>query len=244
MSTILSLALAIYFYSASRRERMLSFVVSPTPGVIVDAGEASKLSIFYEGRPIRSSVSTRQVLLWNAGREAIRPANVLEGVNIVTIPRVPILEARLLRVSRPVTEIVIDNSTANAGTIGVGWRILEPRDGAAVQLTIAAGPQVKVGMSGTIEGQRAIEAVSYSRLGVRPSDIAQWTSLPIVAILTGVGAFVFIRRHAIRLASPELRRFVGIYAFIVLIVLLCYAVVVLIYGFWPRLHGEAPPFPF
>jgi hypothetical protein len=99
-------------------------------------------------------VTALQVVIWNAGKEAIRSENLLTPITLTTSPTVPILEARIKQVGRTVSQIGLDTSQIGKGSVGVTWKILEHYDGAVLQL-IAAGPTtVTVKAEGVVEGQQ------------------------------------------------------------------------------------------
>jgi hypothetical protein len=112
------------------KARKLSFYVPEVRTTIVRAGRASDLHVIYKGQPVTSDVTALQVGIWNAGRESIKPENVLETVTLQTVPHVPILEAKIHYVRRNVSEIALDTSHLSDGSIGLTWRILEANDGA------------------------------------------------------------------------------------------------------------------
>jgi hypothetical protein len=136
-----SLVAAIIFYVlVESRSRELSLYVNPTKTTIVKSGQSSDLHVVYKGQSISTDVTALQVAIWNAGKESIRPEHVISPtVTLATSPRVPILEARIRHVSRPVINIALDTAHLADGSIGVSWKILEHSDGAVIQI-ILAGP--------------------------------------------------------------------------------------------------------
>lgn len=92
--------------------------------------------------------------IWNSGDESIRAGNILEAIVLRTNPKVPILEAHLRHVTRPLTAFTIDTTKALDGEVLLSWRILEKKDGAIVELIVMGGLSTIVRASGVVEGGR------------------------------------------------------------------------------------------
>jgi hypothetical protein len=163
---LVSLVLGIYFGVISLRSRELAYQVNPTKTAIVKSGQSSDLQVLYKGQGISSDVTGLQVVIWNDGKESIRPENLLTPITLTTSPRVPILEARIKKASRSVTQVALDRSEIANGSVGVTWKILEHDDGAAVQLIVAGPTSVTVKADGVVEGQDGIK-VSFGLNVVR-----------------------------------------------------------------------------
>jgi len=155
-STVLTLSgvlLAIYFYLASIKERELAYYSDPIKTVVVKSGQASEIEVHYRGRIVSSDVTGVQVLVWNNGEESIHKENILSEVKIVTKPSVPILEAKITKLSRMVTQLEINSKLFSEGIVPISWLILEKNDGALIQLIYEGSPDVEIILEGTIEGQ-------------------------------------------------------------------------------------------
>jgi len=160
---IVSLAATVYFGWASLKSRDLSLTVNPTRTTIVKAGQSSDLHVLYKGQSVATDVTGLQVGIWNAGRESIRPEQILSPIILQTSPKVPILEVRLRHTSRPVCGIVLDGSHLEDGKVGVSWRILEHNDGAVVQFIVAGPSKTTVVGQGSVEADERIEAVTFAQ---------------------------------------------------------------------------------
>src|ERR1035438_8050217 len=91
---LVSLVLGIYFGVISLRSRELAYQVNPTKTAIVKSGQSSDLQVLYKGQGISSDVTGLQVVIWNDGKESIRPENLLTPITLTTSPRVPILDRK------------------------------------------------------------------------------------------------------------------------------------------------------
>jgi hypothetical protein len=130
--------------------------VNPVKTIVVKAGEASSLRVLHGELEIRGDVTAAQVAIWNDGTESIRPENVLSPVVILPRPPVPILEAKIRKVSRAIIGAALDNSRIADGVVPVSWRILEHSDGAVIQLIFAGSTATDIAVEGTVEGQPTV----------------------------------------------------------------------------------------
>jgi hypothetical protein len=154
--TVLGVGLAIYFYFAGARTRKLTYFVSPVKTIVVKGGEASTLRVLHGDQDIKGDVTAAQVAIWNDGTESIRSENVLSSVCIVLHPSVPVLEAKIRKVSRGVIGAAVDASRLPDGVIPVTWKILEHNDGAVIQLIFAGPTETEIAVEGTVEGQPTV----------------------------------------------------------------------------------------
>src|ERR1035441_2585974 len=150
---VLSLAATIFFGVAGFKTRDLSLYENPSKTTIVKSGQSSDLHILYRGKDVSTDVTALQVELWNAGKESIRPEHVLSPITLETTPRVPILEARIRHISRPVTQTVLDQTQIADGKVTVSWKILEHNDGAVIQFILAGPSETSITALGALEGQ-------------------------------------------------------------------------------------------
>lgn len=139
---IVGIILAAVFYFNSERERSPMFYVQSGRNIIVNRNLAigSKLQILYDGVLIDATeVTAVQCQFWNAGREPIRADDVLEPIKIVLGRGAQILEANVIKQSRPgiVKFEVTPEKDPNGNRTGVAkvhFNILEANDGATIQI--------------------------------------------------------------------------------------------------------------
>src|ERR1017187_10449894 len=153
LASIVGVVLAVVFYLAAIKTRELSLYINPSKTTIVKSGQTSDLHVLYKGTDVPTDVTALQVELWNAGKESIRPEQVLVPIILETTPRVPILEARIRHISRPLTQVVLDHSHIVDGKVTVSWNILEYNDGAVIQFILAGPADTSIKASGAMVGQ-------------------------------------------------------------------------------------------
>ena len=233
----ISIVLNIVFGLPVLRSRELSLYVNPTKSTVVKSGQSSDLHVLYKGQSISTDVTALQVAIWNQGKESIRPENILAPVVLSTSPKVPILEARIRHIGRPVSQIDLDTTHLADGRVGVSWKILEHNDGAIIQLIVAGPSTVTVGAEGVLEGQSFVKIVSSSE---EHQSTVLAEMLAITALLS-IG-FVFVFRRFMRTIQGRLDRFARLMMLIIFVsggLNLC--VMFMILFMLARMH---PPFPF
>jgi hypothetical protein len=125
--------------------------MDPAKAVIVKSGEISKLIVLHDNKPVTRDITAVQITIWNRGNLSIRRDNVLEPIRIKT-KDAPILEATIRKKTREVTGFAVDSNERDKGQVSLSWTILEPGDGAVVQLIFAGNAQTEVLASGIVEG--------------------------------------------------------------------------------------------
>lgn len=186
MTGVISLGALLYSWLVVPGPRDLNITSDP-PVAIVKAGQASSLDILYHGEKIRTDVFARQVYLWNAGSDSIRRENVLEQIGIV-IPHATILEARVKKVSRPLTNIAAKIDRSDRVTLS--WNILEYHDGAAIDVIYAAPDASKMSAVGTVEHQPEVRVREYQ--AAREVTLQGWQRTVILSFMGGLGLFLCI----------------------------------------------------
>jgi hypothetical protein len=183
---ILSTCLAIYFYEAQKQEPCLTFGVNPTKTELEQPDFDKDLGFSYGGQPINSdSVTAVQLCILNSGTKSIPTSAILDTIRIKTPDGSPILSARIKKTSRSICDIklVVDRQDFKTGVCRIDWRILEPNDGAIIQLIYAGGAHHDPTLEGTIEGQRqGIEVRHFGTITLEKND----------SIVIPLGRFIFI----------------------------------------------------
>lgn len=152
---ITGVSLALYFHTLSVQERVPMFYVGPRATIVDSSVSApSQLQILYKGRPIgNANVVAATVYLWNDGRMPVRADNILEPISVYLDQSCEILEARLLKVSRPVTKFLKGEVSESAKySLPISFNIMERSDGAAIQIVYAGKSDAVISIKGTIEG--------------------------------------------------------------------------------------------
>lgn len=161
IASIIGLLLAVYFFWASQAKRELIFYVHPIKATVVRKGEVTNLRILNGVNEINGDVTAAQIAIWNDGNLPIKRENILKPVIIMADPPIPILEVRIRRISRDVTEFAHVSDSLEHGRVYLNWRILEEGDGAIAQLIYAGDTYVKFRVEGVVEGQREITEFEF-----------------------------------------------------------------------------------
>ena len=110
----------------------------------------------YNGKPVTSDITAAQVAIWNGGSKSIRSDDFLQPIILQTNERIPILDAQVRYVTRDIIGFQIKTDGAKPSELGLDFRILEPGDGAIVQLICAGRPEIDVSLSGILVEQKRI----------------------------------------------------------------------------------------
>ncbi len=195
VASVVGVLLALYFYLAARAAPSVTMYINPVRATVVKSGQASALSVLFNGNRVTSDITAAQVAIWNAGKQPVRSIDVLEAVRITG--SVPMLEATLRKKNRDVVTLVLDRSKMASGELGISWNILEQGDGGVVQIIYAGDPSVVLQPRGVIVGQGSVIQQRYGHEILTPlaqyqrartgSRLAGW-----VAIFGGVLLMVLI----------------------------------------------------
>lgn len=206
IASIIGIILSLYFFVASREKPELTYFVHPAKAAVVRTGQTSRLSVKFDGQDLMSDVTAAQVAFWNAGSKPIRTNTILSPLVIRTANKGRILEAKLRKTSRDVTQIVLDSSRLGAGEVNIGWNILEQNDGGVLQIVYAGDETVDIQVQAVLEGQPEITKLKYGAELRTPSDEYArrrgiWAQLPNYLIIAMSAALIpfqiwfLIRRH-------------------------------------------------
>ncbi|MEI7766979.1 MAG: hypothetical protein WCJ97_06040 [Phycisphaerae bacterium] len=153
---VLGTVLTVYSIYAGQRSRELTYSFNPVRTELVNLGETSSLTVSYDGKPVKNSVTAIQCLIWNAGNEPIRAEDILEPIAIKAPKDVKILEVTVRHASRPQVKFLLNSEKMSSGVIELTWRILEQNDGASVQIVFEGDHIAPFNIEGTIVGQKHI----------------------------------------------------------------------------------------
>src|SRR6266404_7698921 len=190
VGTLIGIVLSVYFYQASQIKPLLTFSVHPLKTELQRPDFDKELGFIYKGKPVDSeSITSVQVCIWNAGTRSIRDSDVLDPYRLVMPDGAPILSVRVKKTARPICgfECLVNQEDYASGTCHVKWRILEPGDGAVLQIIYAGSARRDPKLAGAVEGQRdGIEVeqynLNYSRTAIL-DYVAMSRLRPIVGFL-------------------------------------------------------------
>jgi hypothetical protein len=217
VGTIIGLALTVYFYQLSNIKPQLTFAVHPLKTELRRPDFDKELGFIYAGKPIESeSITSVQVAIWNAGNRSIRDSDVLEPIRLVMPEGSAILTVRVKKTTRQICgfDCVDDREDYKSGICRLKWRILEPSDGAVLQIIYAGNASHNPRLEGTVEGQRngvVVERfdLALDRESAAPSIITLplllWILVPLFAVclLLVVAGKVSAKTEAARHLAKE-----------------------------------------
>jgi hypothetical protein len=143
-----------YFYIQSIQERIPTFLISPVRVSIVksDSNDLTDLSILYKGKPVtQKNVIAVRIYMWNSGKLPISKSDVLKPIRFVFPEDAKILDYKILKYSRDVSNIQI-SSTNGSNILDLTFDILEHNDGVAIQVIYAGPLNAKIDLLGSVIG--------------------------------------------------------------------------------------------
>lgn len=170
IASIIGFALSIYFFVASREAPGLTYFVHPAKAAVVRPGQASNLSVQFDGQSLTGDVTATQIAFWNAGRKAIRDSGILQPLVVRTANKQRILEASLQKTSREVVGLKLDTSRLSKGEVQVSWNILEQNDGGVLQIVYSGDETTGIDASAILEGQPTVIRLDYSSTLSTPGE--------------------------------------------------------------------------
>lgn len=198
VGTLFGVVLSVYFYQASQVKPLLTFSVHPLKTELKRPDYDKELGFIYKGKPVESdSITSVQVSIWNDGTRSIRDSDILDPFRLVMPDGSAILSVRAKKTSRPICgfEILGNQEDYKSGICRLTWRILEPGDGAVLQIIYAGSAHRDPKLEGAVEGQQdGIVVEEYNlnanrtaiedKLSIRMSHIGPIIVLVLIAILS------------------------------------------------------------
>ncbi len=170
LASVIGIILSIYFFLASREKPELTYFVHPAKAAVVRTGQSSRLSVKYDRKVLASDITAAQIAFWNAGSKPIRANEVLSPLVIRTGNKCRILEAKLRKASRDVSQIILDSSNMASGEVAIRWNILEQNDGGVIQIIYAGDETVDINAKAIVEAQSDIVELKYRRELLSPNE--------------------------------------------------------------------------
>jgi len=233
---VIGVVLAVYFYMVSKEERELVYYVNPVKSIVFSSNN-NELSVIYKGDIISSDVAAAQVAIWNKGNKAVKKENMLKEFMLDVGGDHQVLEARIRKMSRDITNISLNTESSALGRVVIDWDILEKNDGCVVQLIYTGDTSTTVKAFGIVEGQGNVR-INQGFFDNNESRIV--TQI----IWTIIGIIVFIKVEAIyKRQYLENKRRSSLYKIAALF--LFYVVLTAIYIHFVLLFSnKEPPFGF
>jgi hypothetical protein len=195
IGTLTGVPLSVYFYQASQIKPLLTFSVHPLKTELQRPDFDKELGFIYKGKPVDSeSITSVQVSIWNAGTRSIRASDVLDPFRLVLPDGAAILSARVKKTTRPICgfELLDNQEDYKSGTCHIKWRILEPGDGAVVQIIYTGSARHDPKLEGVVEGQRDGVVVEQYKLDVTRTGIEKFFPMSRVELFFGLMFIAFL----------------------------------------------------
>jgi hypothetical protein len=218
VGTLFGVVLSVYFYQASLVSPLLTFGVHPLKTELQRPDYDKELGFIYKGKPVESeSITSIEVSIWNDGTRSIRDTDILDPFRLVMPDGSAILGVREKKTSRPICgfEILGNQEDYKSGKCRLRWRILEPGDGAVLQIIYAGSARRDPKLEGAVEGQQAgIVVEEYklnasrtdieNKLSIRMSRIGPIIGLVLIAILLSlIGNRIYTKTEAAKELAQE-----------------------------------------
>jgi hypothetical protein len=177
-----------YLHSIERREPI--FKIDPSRIRILYSNNISRAAIKVfkiDGQEVRSDLSILKIYFWNKGKKSIRPEDVLSPL-IISMPDslTNILDARLVKLSRPITGVELNFSDSLKKSIEIKFNILEKNDGGIINLLYEGKYDSPLLVNGIIEN---FGNVSFS---TRKLDFTNPKWIRILVDIVGIGLLVLV----------------------------------------------------
>lgn len=207
---VVGIILSIYFYFNSVRQRIPIFKDDPARIRILYSNNISKSTIKVfkaNGQEVKKDLSIIKIYFWNNGKESIKPENILSPIIISKLDSsTNILEARLTKISRPITGLRINYIDSLRNEVIINFKILEKGDGGMLQLMYEGDVLSKFIIKGTVEG---FGDLSFSEKKINPSgsktlQVVGSSFFSIIIII--IGSAIFSANKEIYLSFKEYKK--------------------------------------
>ena len=172
-------------------------MVDPVKGLLVDA-ESKRLSgleILFKGEPVIDQfVMSTRLYIWNSGNSPLLKSEILEPIRFEIREKASILDTRILVRSRSVTGIDLDFDEIFGNTT-IDFSIMEPEDGAAIQVIYAGPKDAAIEITGgSIIGVKEIKSLPLYRQNPTDRIIGLFFLITYCLLLSLIG--VAFAKHA------------------------------------------------
>jgi hypothetical protein len=187
-----------YFYFASVRERIPTFIVDPIKSTIVDKelirNKPLKISDS-EGKEILDNVNILTFYFFNQGNEPIKSENILSDLHLSLSSGSEILDYKILKASREVSKIRLFKKDSSKNSIFIDFKILEESDGFTSQIIYLGSKDSNLILTGDIEGVKSISST------LKRVNFGSLLLILVVVSYLGFSSYFFIKLK-LRLTRP------------------------------------------
>jgi hypothetical protein len=156
LSGIVGIPLAVYLYVIGIEQPALTYYVEPYRTELAESMSGSDITVLYKGQPTSGFVSIARVGVWNAGKKPIRQSDILSPISFALPKGHRIFETEVLRRSRDVVGLKLDQSKIADGIVGVKFAVMEHNDWGILQVVYEGHQYLEFNASGAIVGQQNI----------------------------------------------------------------------------------------
>lgn len=242
LSGIIGLPLAVYFFFAQIQQPGVRYYIRPVRSVLAQAGSSSDVTILYKGQPTGESVTAALVALWNAGKKPVLQGDVLSRLELRVQPGHRILEAKVVKTTRQVVGLKVDQGKVAEGVVGIDFTIFEHNDGGVIQLIYEGDSTTQITASGAVVGQSELLPVVFAGKlrtldeqyrSIRRSDFWINLTLALLPLILAAAVGIFGKRMFETLRGERMR-------LVFLVSLLAESAA----GFFILYHDHVPVLPF
>ena len=173
--------MAVYFYRRTEKRRVPTFMVNPSRRSLVqpELAKFDKFSLIYDGTEVgKRGITAIQVYFWNSGSLEILSSQVLKPYSI-SISDGRILSWSIIKTNRGVIQPQLVRADENFNSLRLSFTVLEPGDGAVIEIVYDGSPAAKVEIDGVCVGSH--------RPMVLPSDGRSFSTRPKQILNTYIG---------------------------------------------------------
>ena len=169
---IIGIAAAAFFHRRTEKKRVPTFMVNPSRRSLVqpELAKFDKFSLLYDGTEVgKRGITAIQVFFWNSGSLEILSSQVLKPYSI-SVSDGRILGWSIIKTNRGVLQPQLVRADENFNSLDLSFAVLEPGDGAIIEIVYDGPPAAKVEIDGVCVGSH--------RPMVLPSDGRSFSTRP------------------------------------------------------------------
>jgi hypothetical protein len=151
---IFSIAIAVYFYRRTDKKRTPTFMVNPARKSLVmpELAKIGEFSLLYKGVEIgKNGITSTQIYFWNSGSLAIQSSEVLKPYSI-SVSGASILSWSIIKTNRDIIRPHIFKADETFDTLQLSFSVLEPGDGAVLEIIYEGPANAKIEIDGICIG--------------------------------------------------------------------------------------------
>ncbi len=207
---VLGISLAIYYGRRAEKRRIPTFVIQPSPEVLIKEALLAYrgFSVKFHNIPvIEQSVVAVHIQFWNRGSLPIIKSEILRPYKIVFPKSCKFLDLAIVKQSRPEiqTKLCVDNGDEQE-FVSIDFNILEPGDGMTIHVLYNGPATAKFEFDGVCIGAPGPEVIDSAYVRYKhPLHISKPTRISLGCYLVLL-VVIFVYDHLIVPSHPLLAR--------------------------------------